>query len=42
VGVCGHHAAPRTLVGNAFRQGFYWPTTVLADANEVMRTYEGC
>jgi ribonuclease HI len=25
-GVCGHHAAPRTLVGNAFRQGFYWPT----------------
>jgi hypothetical protein len=25
-GVCGHYAAPRTLVGNAFRQGFYWPT----------------
>ena len=23
VGVCGHHAAPRPLVGNAFRQGFY-------------------
>ena len=22
-GICGHHAAPRTLVGNAFRQGFY-------------------
>jgi hypothetical protein len=22
-GVCGHHAAPRTLVGNAFHQGFY-------------------
>ena len=22
-GVCGHHAAPRTLVRNAFRQGFY-------------------
>jgi hypothetical protein len=22
-GVCSHHAAPRTLVGNAFRQGFY-------------------
>jgi ribonuclease HI len=30
-GACGHHAAPRALVGNAFRQGFYWPTTV-ADA----------
>jgi hypothetical protein len=40
-GVCGHHAAPRTLVGNAFRQGFYWPTAV-ADANEVVRTCEGC
>jgi hypothetical protein len=40
-GVCGHHSAPRTLVGNAFRQGFYWPTAV-ADANELMRTCEGC
>jgi hypothetical protein len=40
-GVCGHHAAPRTLVGNAFRQAFYWPTAV-ADANEVVRTCEGC
>ena len=27
-GVCSHHATPRTLVGNAFRQGFYWPTVV--------------
>jgi hypothetical protein len=25
-GACGHHAAPRTLMGNAFQQGFYWPT----------------
>jgi hypothetical protein len=39
-GVCGHHA-PRTLVGNAFRQGFYWPTTV-DDASEIMCTCEGC
>jgi hypothetical protein len=22
-GACSHHAAPRALVGNAFRQGFY-------------------
>jgi hypothetical protein len=22
-GACGHHAAPRALVGNTFRQGFY-------------------
>jgi transposase InsO family protein len=28
-------------VGNAFRQGFYWPPAV-ADANEVVRTCEGC
>ena len=30
-GICGHHAAPRTLVKNMFRLGFYWPTAV-ADA----------
>jgi len=40
-GACGHHAAPRTLVGNAFRQGFYWPTTV-ADAIELVRSCHGC
>jgi hypothetical protein len=39
--MCGHHAAPRTLVGNAFRQGFYWPTAV-ADASEIVRNCEGC
>ena len=30
-GVYGHHAAPRTLVRNAFHQGFYLLTAV-ADA----------
>ncbi|XP_066358440.1 uncharacterized protein [Miscanthus floridulus] len=40
-GVYGHHAAPRTLVGNVFRQGFYWLTKV-ADAEQIMRTCEGC
>jgi hypothetical protein len=40
-GICGHHAAPRTLVGNAFRQDFYWPTAV-EDASEIVRTCEGC
>ncbi|XP_021307123.1 uncharacterized protein LOC110431811 [Sorghum bicolor] len=34
LGACGHHAAARTLVGNAFRQGFYWPIAV-ADATEI-------
>ena len=40
-GACGHHAAPRTLVENAFRQGFYWPTAV-ADATKLVRSCEGC
>ena len=40
-GVCGHQAMPRTLVGNAFRQGFYWPT-IVADAEQIMCTCEGC
>jgi ribonuclease HI len=40
-GACGHHAAPRALVENAFRQGFYWPTTV-ADATRIVRSYRGC
>jgi ribonuclease HI len=40
-GVCSHHAAPCTLMGNAFRQGFYWPTAV-ADASKVVRTCEWC
>jgi hypothetical protein len=40
-GICGDHAVPRTLVGNAFRQGFYWPTVVAA-ASEIVRTCEGC
>ena len=40
-GVCGHHAAPCTLMGNTFRQGFYRPTAV-ADATDVVQTCEGC
>ena len=40
-GACGHHADPWTLVGNAFRQGFYWPTAV-ADAIELVRSCHGC
>jgi hypothetical protein len=39
-GACGHHAAPRALIGNAFRQGFYWPTTV-ADATRIVRSCRG-
>jgi ribonuclease HI/transposase InsO family protein len=40
-GACGHHAVPRALVGNAFRQGFYWPTAV-ADATRIVRTCQVC
>jgi hypothetical protein len=40
-GACGHHAAPRALVGNAFRQGFYWPTAV-ADTTRIICSYQGC
>ena len=40
-GVYGHHAAPRALVENTFWQGFYWPT-VMADAEQVVRTCKGC
>jgi hypothetical protein len=37
---CGHHAEPRTLVGKAFQQGFYWPTAV-ADLKYIVRLCEG-
>jgi hypothetical protein len=40
-GAFGHHAAPRALVGNACRQGFYWPTAV-ADATRIVRSCRGC
>jgi hypothetical protein len=40
-GACGHHAAPRALVGNTFRQGFYWPTMV-ADATRNIHRHSRC
>jgi hypothetical protein len=40
-GACSHHAAPRALVGNAFQQGFYWPTAVV-DATRIVRSCRGC
>src|SRR4051812_4505039 len=38
---CGHHAAPRSLVSKAFRQGFYW-LTAKADADKLVETCMGC
>jgi hypothetical protein len=36
-GECGNHASSCTLVGKAFRHGFYWPTA-LQDAVELVKT----
>ena len=35
-GVCGNHAASRTLVGKAFRASFYWPIA-LKDAEILVK-----
>lgn len=40
-GICGTHASYTTLVGKAFRQGFYWPTA-LYDAKELVQKYVQC
>jgi hypothetical protein len=40
-GTCCHYTDPRTLVEEAFRQGFYWPTAV-ADSKDIVRRCEGC
>jgi hypothetical protein len=40
-GECGSHSSSHTLVGKAFRYGFYWPTT-LQDAVELVKSCEAC
>jgi hypothetical protein len=40
-GVCGNHATSRTLVGKAYRAGFWWPTAV-SDAEDVVRRCQNC
>lgn len=35
-GECALHASARALVGKAFQQGFYWPTT-LRDAQQLVQ-----
>ena len=40
-GVCGNHAASRTLVGKAYRSGFFWSTAV-SDAEVLVRRCPGC
>jgi hypothetical protein len=41
VDTCDHHVGPRTLVGKAFRQGFYW-LTAAADSKNIVQRCEGC
>jgi hypothetical protein len=40
-GVCGNHAASRTLVGKAYRAGFWW-LTVVSDAEDLVRRCQNC
>jgi hypothetical protein len=40
-GEYGSHSSSRTLVGKAFRHGFYWPTA-LQDAAELVRSCKAC
>jgi ribonuclease HI len=40
-GVCGNHAASRTLVGKVYRAGFWWPTAV-PDAEDLVRRCQNC
>jgi hypothetical protein len=40
-GICGYHASSRSMVGKAFRQGFYWPTAA-ADVVQIVRSCKGC
>jgi hypothetical protein len=40
-GTCGNHVATCTLVGKAFRVGFYWPSAI-TDAEKLVHHCEGC
>jgi hypothetical protein len=40
-GVCGSHASWHSIIGKAFKHGFYWPT-VKDDAMEVVKKYRDC
>ena len=40
-GICENHAGASTMVGKAFRSGFYWPMA-LADVQAIVRRCLGC
>jgi hypothetical protein len=41
VGICGNHMGVRSLMGKAYRQGFFWSTAV-SDADSLVHQCEGC
>jgi hypothetical protein len=41
IGICGSHSDARSLVGQAYQLGFFWPT-VVSDANSLVCQCEGC
>jgi hypothetical protein len=38
--ICGSHAGARSLMGNAYRQGFLWPTA-MSDVESLVHQCEG-
>jgi hypothetical protein len=40
-GVCGNHAASKSLVGKAYRAGFWWPTA-MSNAEDLVRRCQNC
>jgi hypothetical protein len=40
-GVCGNHAVSQTLVGKAYKAGFWWATAVF-DAEDLVRRCQNC
>jgi hypothetical protein len=41
IGVCGSHSSWHSIIGKAFKHGFYWPTTK-DDVMEVITKCEDC
>jgi hypothetical protein len=40
-GICGTHPKARTMVGKAFRQGFYWPSAQ-NNNKEIVKSCHNC
>ena len=40
-GVCGNLAASQTLVGKAYKSGFFWPTAI-SDVEDLIKRCPGC